>query len=164
MEMVGWALGTKKKSIYPWDTTSYFARQHSIICWRHSVHMLQRACFLTMWIYIYILYWLVVGNIFFICPCIGNNHPNRKIFFRGVDTGYPSLRGYYHTIPVFLHPSPAPRSNIAGDFSHECFHCSPIKWYIPNFIFRCRNQTLQTSLVFPASWNCSPLYKVVPHS
>jgi hypothetical protein len=97
------------------------------------------------------LYWLVVGNIFFICPCIGNNHPNRKIFFRGVDTGYPSLRGYYHTIPVFLHPSPAPRSNIAGDFSHECFHCSPIKWYIPNFIFRCRNQTLQTSLVFPAS-------------
>ena len=113
--------------------------------------------------YIYII---LVGGLehFFICPCIGNNHPNRLIFFRGVETGCPSLRGYYHTIPVFLHPSPAPRSNIAGDFSHECFHCSPIKWYIPNFIFRCRNQTLQTSLVFPASWNCSPLYKVVPHS
>ena len=66
--------------------------------------MLQRACFLTMWIYIYILYWLVVGNILFICPCIGNNHPNRLIFFRGVETGYPSLWGYYHTIPVFCTP------------------------------------------------------------
>ena len=29
--------------------------------------------------------WLVVWNIF-ICPCIGNNHPNWLIFFRGVET------------------------------------------------------------------------------
>ena len=32
------------------------------------------------------LYWLVVWNINFIFPYIGNNHPNWLIFFRGVQT------------------------------------------------------------------------------
>ena len=31
-------------------------------------------------------YWLVVWNIFFIFPYVGNNHPNWLIFFRGVQT------------------------------------------------------------------------------
>ena len=30
--------------------------------------------------------WLVVWNMFFICPCIGKNNPNWLIFFRGVET------------------------------------------------------------------------------
>ena len=51
-------------------------------------------------IYIYI-YWLVVWNINFIFPYIGNSNPNWLIFFRGVETTNQYIYIYIHIRVIF---------------------------------------------------------------
>ena len=65
----------------------------------------------------------------------------------GLLPGYPLLSNSRGVLPYytmfFFPPQSCTRSNIAGDWSHENSHGSPIR-YTPQFRFRCRNHTLQT--------------------
>ena len=50
--------------------------------------------------------WLVVWNMNFIFPYIGNNHPNWLIFFRGVQTTNQTKYGYVAYVQIFFFCDP----------------------------------------------------------
>ena len=99
----------------------------NVVCWARS---LQNSRMVSLSLLILSSnYWLVVWNMAFIFPYIGNNTPNWLIFFRGVETTNHQAVLLLPRLPDFcsnFFPFNAGRHHFSNHFSTHCEKFRPI--------------------------------------